>query len=87
MAARSGADPNARMTMIAYLTGVGEATGLMVSEAQKRGAEPVRCSNAFNLDENVALAAVTVAAPIATNGPKPRPRRSSSPTCSGAGCR
>jgi hypothetical protein len=63
MAARAGADPNARMTMIAYLAGVGEATGLMVSEAQKRGAEPVRCSNAFNLDENAALAAVTVAAP------------------------
>ncbi|WP_240232200.1 chlorophyllide reductase [Devosia lacusdianchii] len=63
MASRAGTDANARMTLIAYLAGVGETTGLMVSEAQQRGAKPVRCTNSFNLDENVALAALTVAAP------------------------
>lgn len=63
MASRAGTDPNARMTVIAYLAGVGEATGLMVSEAQQRGARPVHCTSSFNLDENVALAALTVAAP------------------------
>lgn len=63
LVSRAGADPNARMTVIAYLAGVGEASGLMIAEAQKRGADPVQCSRAFNLDENVALAAVAAAAP------------------------
>ena len=56
-------DPAARTTVIAYLAGVGEATGLMMSEAQQRGAEPVHCTNSFNLDENVAVAALSAAAP------------------------
>ena len=63
MATLANSDPNARMTVIAYLAGVGESTGLMVTEAQQRGAKPLTCSNAFNLDENVALAALTTAAP------------------------
>ncbi|MFK4810627.1 chlorophyllide reductase [Devosia sp. ZW T5_3] len=62
LSSRSGADPNARMTMIAYLAGVGEATGLMVGEAKQRGAS-VQCSRDFNLDENTALAAVAAAVP------------------------
>ena len=56
-------DPAARTTVIAYLAGVGEATGLMMSEAQQRGAEPMHCTNSFNLDENVAVAALSAAAP------------------------
>jgi hypothetical protein len=63
LVSRASADPNARMTVIAYLAGVGEASGLMLSEAQKRGADPVQCSRAFNLDDKLALAAVTAAAP------------------------
>lgn len=56
-------DPAARTSVIAYLAGVGEATGLMMSEAQQRGAQPVHCTNSFNLDENVAVAALSAAAP------------------------
>lgn len=63
LVSRADADPNARMTVIAYLAGVGEASGLMLSEAQKRGADPVQCSKPFNLDDKLALAAVTAAAP------------------------
>jgi hypothetical protein len=57
------ADPAARTTVIAYLAGVGEATGLMMSEAQQRGVEPVHCTSSFSLDENVAVAALSAAAP------------------------
>jgi hypothetical protein len=63
MVTRAQSDPAARTTVIAYLAGVGEATGLMVSEAQARGATPVHCTNSFNLDENVAVAALSAAAP------------------------
>jgi hypothetical protein len=56
-------DPAARTTVIAYLAGVGEATGLMMAEAQRRGADTVYCTNSFNLDENVAVAALSAAAP------------------------
>lgn len=56
-------DAGARTTVIAYLAGVGEATGLMMSEAQQRGVEPVHCTNSFSLDENVAVAALSAAAP------------------------
>lgn len=62
LSSRAGTDPNARMTMIAYLAGVGEATGLMVGEAKQRGAS-VQCTRDFNLDENTALAAVAAAVP------------------------
>jgi hypothetical protein len=63
MITRAQSDAGARTTVIAYLAGVGEATGLMMSEAQARGAAPVHCSNAFNLDESVAVAALSAAAP------------------------
>ena len=56
-------DPAARTSVIAYLAGVGEATGLMMSEAQARGASAVHCTSSFNLDENVAVAALSAAAP------------------------
>lgn len=63
MVTSARSDPAARTTVIAYLAGVGEATGLMMSEAQQRGAAPVHCTNSFNLDENVAVAALSAAAP------------------------
>lgn len=63
MVALAQTDPAARTSVIAYLAGVGEATGLMMSEAQQRGAEPVHCVGSFNLDENVAVAALSAAAP------------------------
>lgn len=56
-------DAGAGTAVIAYLAGVGETTGLMMSEAQARGAEPVHCTNAFNLNESVAVAALAAAAP------------------------
>lgn len=63
MVTRAKSDTGARTAVIAYLAGVGETTGLMMSEAQARGAMPVHCTNAFNLDENVAVAALSAAAP------------------------
>ena len=63
-------DPAARTTVIAYLAGVGEATGLMMAEAQRRGADSVHCTNAFNLDENVAVAALSAAAPDQSKWPE-----------------
>jgi ABC-type Na+ efflux pump permease subunit len=63
MATRAQSDAAARTTVIAYLAGIGETTGLMVSEAQARGAAPVHCTGAFNLDESVAIAALSAAVP------------------------
>lgn len=63
MVNRAQSDADARATVIAYLAGIGETTGLMVAEAQTRGAAPVQCSTSFNLDENVAVAALSAAAP------------------------
>ncbi|MCS6758217.1 MAG: chlorophyllide reductase [Candidatus Devosia euplotis] len=55
-------DPVARTAVIAYLASVGEATGLMMSEARQRGAKPAHCSNSFNLDESAAMAALSAPA-------------------------
>lgn len=63
MVTRAQSDPDARTTVIAYLAGVGEATGLLLSQAQQRGAEPLHCASSFNLDESVAVAALSAAAP------------------------
>jgi hypothetical protein len=60
---RAKSDPAARMTVIAYLAGVGETTGILMAEAQQRGATPMSCSRSFTLDENVAATALTAAAP------------------------
>lgn len=56
-------DPAARMTVIAYLAGVGETAGILLSEAQQRGAMPMSCSKSFNLDETVVASALTAAVP------------------------
>jgi len=63
MATLAPSDANARMTAIAYLAGVGETAGLMVSLAEQRGAQKLQCSKSFGLDVNVALAALTTATP------------------------
>ena len=63
MADRAKSDPAARMTIIAYLAGVGETAGILLSEAQMRGAAPVTCRKSFTLDENVAVSALTAGAP------------------------
>jgi len=56
-------DPAARMTVIAYLAGVGETAGILLSEGQQRGATPMACARSFTLDESVAAAALRAAAP------------------------
>ena len=56
-------DATARNTVIAYLAGIGETAGLMVSEAVARGAAPLKCTSSFNLSEDVALAALSAGAP------------------------
>ena len=63
MVTLSRSDPAARTTVIAYLAGVGEATGLVMAQAQQRGATPVHCTGSFNLDENAAAAALAAAVP------------------------
>ncbi len=56
-------EPAARNAVIAYLAGIGETAGLMVSEAVARGATPLTCTRSFNLAEDVAVAALASAAP------------------------
>lgn len=63
MVQRARSDATARNTIVAYLAGVGETAGLMVSEAVVRGAKPLKCTNSFNLSEDVALAALSAGAP------------------------
>lgn len=63
MVQRARDDAAARNTVIAYLAGVGETAGLMVSEAVARGAAPLKCTSSFNLSEDVALAALSAGAP------------------------
>lgn len=60
-------DAKARNTIIAYLAGIGETAGLMVSEAVARGARPVNCTKSFNLSEDVAVAALKAGAPDGAN--------------------
>ncbi|MGV3577009.1 MAG: chlorophyllide reductase [Devosia sp.] len=63
MVQRARSDATARNTIVAYLAGVGETAGFMVSEAVVRGATPLKCTNSFNLSEDVALAALSAGAP------------------------
>ncbi len=63
MAQRARGDAAARDTVIAYLAGVGETAGLMVSEAVARGAAPIRCTASFTLSEETALSALAAGAP------------------------
>lgn len=63
MMQRARNDATARNTVTAYLAGVGETAGLMVSTAVSRGAAPLKCTNSFALSEDVALAALSAGAP------------------------
>lgn len=67
MVDRAKSDPAARMTVIAYLAGVGETAGILLSQAQQRGGFPMTCRKSFTLDEGVALSALTAAAPDAAS--------------------
>ncbi len=59
-------EPAARNAVIAYLAGIGETAGLMVSEAVARGATPLACTRNFNLAEDLAVAALASAEPDRT---------------------
>lgn len=63
MADLARSDAAARNTIIAYLAGLGETAGLMVSASVARGATPLACSGSFDLSEDVAVAALFAAAP------------------------
>jgi hypothetical protein len=63
MVDRARNDAAARNTVIAYLAGIGETAGLMVSEAAARGARGLDCTRSFNLSEDVAVAALMAAVP------------------------
>lgn len=63
MVQRARSDATARNTIVAYLAGLGETAGLMVSEAVARGATPIKCTSSFNLSEDVAVAALSAGAP------------------------
>ncbi len=70
MAQRARSDAAARDTVIAYLAGVGETAGLMVSEAVARGATPLKCTASFTLSEETALSALAAGAPDTANWPE-----------------
>ena len=63
MISRAPSDAVARNTLNAYLAGVGEATGVLVSQAQQIGAAPVHCGQSFNLDQQLAVDALSAAVP------------------------
>lgn len=58
----SKVDASARNAVIAYLAGVGEATGLLFAEGRNHGST-FNCSQTINLSEEVAVAALNAAAP------------------------
>lgn len=60
---RARTDAMARNTVVAYLAGIGETAGLMAAEAVARGATPLKCTNSFNLSEDVAVSALSAGAP------------------------
>lgn len=70
MVERARTEPAARNTIIAYLAGLGETAGIMVSEAVARGATPLVCTGSFTLDQSVAVAALTAAAPERSSWPE-----------------
>jgi hypothetical protein len=63
MAQRARSDAAARDTVIAYLAGIGETAGLVVSEAVARGATPLECTASFSLSEETAISALSAGAP------------------------
>lgn len=56
---RSPKDNAARNAAMAYLAGVGEATGLLVVEARRRGHPGVTCTRPLAISSTAALAALS----------------------------
>lgn len=56
---RSSHDTAARNAAMAYLAGVGEATGVVVAEAGKRGPAPLACARPLGMSSEAALAALS----------------------------
>jgi len=56
---RSPKDIAARNAAMAYLAGVGEATGLLVAEAKRRGLPGITCARPLGISNTAALAALS----------------------------
>lgn len=56
---RSAADNAARNAAIAYLAGVGEATGLLIKEAGGRATGSITCARPLGISSESALAALS----------------------------
>lgn len=56
---RSPKDNAARNAAMAYLAGVGEATGLLVAKARRRGHPGVTCARPLGISSTAALAALS----------------------------
>ena len=63
MMQRAPRDAGARNTALAYIAGVGEAAGFMVSQAIAKGVAPPKCTRKLSLSEDSLLAALSAAAP------------------------
>ena len=56
---RSSTDNAARNAAMAYLAGVGEATGLLVKEARTRASDGIICARPLGMSSDAALAALS----------------------------
>lgn len=56
---RSPQDNAARNAAMAYLAGVGEATGLLVAEARRRAHVSISCARPLGISSSAALAALS----------------------------
>lgn len=56
---RSPSDNGARNAAMAYLSGVGEATGLLIASARERASDSIVCSGALGMSSQAALAALS----------------------------
>ncbi|MCX5493679.1 chlorophyllide reductase [Kaistia dalseonensis] len=56
---RSPTDNAARNAAMAYLAGVGEATGLLVAEAGRRSSVTITCARPLGISSTTALAALS----------------------------
>lgn len=62
LAERSGSDNGARNAILAYLMGVGEASGLLLAQGRDYGLA-VTCGRSIELSQGQAVAALNAAAP------------------------
>jgi len=56
---RSSTDTAARNAAMAYLAGVGEATGLLIKEAGVRAPDSITCARPLGISSDAALAALS----------------------------